>query len=103
MRLISSATVAAGLGVGFIGQSAPAGMAQGLPYTGTELPALMTACRWQSHTRPARYTGGTSWMRGDRQILWGRINSTMKVKKAMPQHSTAIGVSIHGYAKVRLS
>ena len=33
-------------------------MAQGLPCTGTELPALMTSCRWQSPMMPARYAGG---------------------------------------------
>ena len=63
-RRISSAAVAAGLGGGFTGHSARVGMAQDLARTGTELPALMTAVRWQSPTMPARYTRGERAGRG---------------------------------------
>ena len=63
-RRISSAAVAAGLGGGFTGHSARVGMAQHLARTGTELPALMTAGRWQSPTMPARYTRGERAGRG---------------------------------------
>lgn len=55
-RRISSAAAAAGLGEGFTGHSARVGMAQDLARSGTELPALMTAGRWQSPTMPAKYT-----------------------------------------------
>ena len=41
---------------GYTGHSARVGMAQDLARSGTELPALMTAGRWQSPTMPARYT-----------------------------------------------
>ena len=40
------------------------GMAQDLARTGTELPALMTAGRWQSPTMPARYTRAEQAGRG---------------------------------------
>ena len=63
-RRISSAALAAGLGRGFTGHSARVGMAQDLARTGTELPALMTAGRWQSPTMPARYTRGERAGRG---------------------------------------
>ena len=63
-RRISSAAVAAGLGGGFTRHSARVGMAQHLARTGTELPALMTAGRWQSPTMPARYTRGERAGRG---------------------------------------
>ena len=63
-RRISSAAVAAGLGGGFTGYSARVGMAQDLARTGTELPALATAGRWQSPTMPARYTRGERAGRG---------------------------------------
>ena len=63
-RRISIAAMAAGLGGGFTGHSSRVGMAQDLTRTGTELPALMTASRWQSPTMPARYTRGERAGRG---------------------------------------
>ena len=39
-------------------------MAQDLARSGTELPALMTADRWQSTTMPARYTRAEQAGRG---------------------------------------
>lgn len=63
-RRISSAAAAAGLGEGFTGHSARVGMAQDLARSGTELPALMTAGRWQSPTMPARYTRAEQAGRG---------------------------------------
>ncbi len=63
-RRVSSAAAAAGLGEGFTGHSARVGMAQDLARTGTELPALMTAGRWQSPTMPARYTRAEQAGRG---------------------------------------
>ena len=63
-RRISSASVAAGLGGGFTGHSARVGMAQDFTRAGTELPALMTAGRWQSSTMPARYTRAEQAGRG---------------------------------------
>ena len=63
-RRIASAAAAAGLGEGFTGHSARVGMAQDLARTGTELPALMTAGRWQSPTMPARYTRSEQSGRG---------------------------------------
>ena len=54
-RRMSSAAAAAGLGDGFTGHSARVGMAQDLVRSGAELPALMTAGRWQSPKMPARY------------------------------------------------
>ena len=46
----------ANLGDGFSGQSPRFGMARDLSAPGTELPELMTAERWDSHTMPAKYT-----------------------------------------------
>ena len=63
-RRISSAAAAAGLGEGFTGHSARVGMAQDLARSGTELPALMTAGRWQSPTMPAKYTRAEQAGRG---------------------------------------
>ena len=63
-RRVTSAATAAGLGEGFTGHSARVGMAQDLARIGTELPALMTAGRWQSPTMPARYTRGERAGRG---------------------------------------
>ena len=63
-RRVSSAAAAAGLGEGYSGHSARVGMAQDLARAGTELPALMTAGRWQSPTMPARYTRGEQAGRG---------------------------------------
>ena len=63
-RRVSSAAVAARLGEGYSGHSARVGMAQDLTRAGTELPALMTAGRWQSPTMPARYTRAEQAGRG---------------------------------------
>ena len=63
-RRVTSAAAAAGLGEGFTGHSARVGMAQDLARAGTELPALMTAGRWQSPTMPARYTRAEQAGRG---------------------------------------
>ena len=63
-RRVSSAAAAAGLGEGYSGHSARVGMAQDLSRAGTELPALMTAGRWQSPTMPARYTRAEQAGRG---------------------------------------
>ena len=63
-RRVTSAAAAAGLGEGYSGHSARVGMAQDLARTGTELPALMTAGRWQSPTMPARYTRAEQAGRG---------------------------------------
>ena len=63
-RRVTAAAQAAGLGKGFTGHSARVGMAQDLARAGTELPALMTAGRWQSPTMPARYTRAEQAGRG---------------------------------------
>ena len=63
-RRVTAAAKAAGLGGGFTGHSARVGMAQDLARAGTELPALMTAGRWQSPTIPARYTRAEQAGRG---------------------------------------
>ncbi len=63
-RRVTAATAAAGLGEGFTRHSARVGMAQDLARAGTELPALMTAGRWQSPTMPARYTRAEQAGRG---------------------------------------
>ena len=63
-RRVRAAAKAAGLGEGFSGHSARVGMAQDLARAGTELPALMTAGRWQSPTMPARYTRAEQAGRG---------------------------------------
>ena len=63
-RRVTAAAEAAGLGEGFTGHSARVGMAQDLARAGTELPALMTAGRWQSPTMPARYTRAEQAGRG---------------------------------------
>ena len=63
-RRVTAAAEAAGLGKGFTGHSARVGMAQDLARAGTELPALMTAGRWQSPTMPARYTRAEQAGRG---------------------------------------
>ena len=55
-RRIVAACRAAGLGAGFSGHSPRIGMAIDLMRSGTTLPALMTAGRWQSPLMPARYT-----------------------------------------------
>ena len=63
-RRVTAAAAAVGLGEGFTGHSARVGMAQDLARSGTELPALMTAGRWQSPTMPARYTRAEQAGRG---------------------------------------
>ena len=63
-RRVTAAAEAAGLGKGFTGHSARVGMAQDLARAGTELPALMTAGRWQSPAMPARYTRAEQAGRG---------------------------------------
>lgn len=63
-RRVKAAAEAAGLGEGFTGHSARVGMAQDLARAGAELPALMTAGRWQSPTMPARYTRAEQAGRG---------------------------------------
>ena len=63
-RRVTAAAAAAGLGEGYTGHSARVGMAQDLARAGTELPALMTAGRWQSPTMPARYTRAEQAGRG---------------------------------------
>ena len=63
-RRVSAAARAAGLGEGFTGHSGRVGMAQDLAKTGAELPALMTAGRWNNSTMPARYTGRQAADRG---------------------------------------
>ena len=55
-RRVNAAAKAAALGDGFTGHSGRGGMAQDLTAAGVELPALMTAGRWQSSKMPARYT-----------------------------------------------
>jgi len=55
-RRIRAACQAAGLGDGYSSHSCRVGMAQALAAAGEELPALMTAGGWQSHTMPATYT-----------------------------------------------
>ena len=54
-RRISAAATAAGLEGAFSGHSARIGMAQDLAASGTELPALMVAGRWESERMPAHY------------------------------------------------
>ena len=63
-RRVTAAAAAAGLGEGYTGHSARVGMAQDLARAGTELPALMTAGRWQSPAMPARYTRAEQAGRG---------------------------------------
>ena len=70
-RRISSAAAAVGLGGGYTGHSARVGMAQDLARSGTELPALMTAGRWQSPTMPARYTRAEQAGRGTIARFYG--------------------------------
>ena len=73
-RRISSAAVDAGLGEGFTGHSARVGMAQGLARSGTELPAFMTAGRWQPDFLPkatAVSAGGTLYPQGCLALLPG--------------------------------
>ena len=63
-RRIAAAARAAGLGEGYSGHSARIGMAQDLAAAGVELPALMSAGRWESPTMPARYVRNQEARRG---------------------------------------
>ena len=63
-RRIAAAARAAGLGEGYSGHSARIGMAQDLAAAGVELPALMSAGRWESPTMPARYVRNEQAGRG---------------------------------------
>ena len=63
-RRIAAAARAAGLGGGYSGHSARIGMAQDLAAAGVELPALMSAGRWESPTMPARYVRNEQAGRG---------------------------------------
>ena len=55
-RRVKAATKIASLGEEYSGHSRRVGMARDLSATGAELPELMTAGQWDSHTMPARYT-----------------------------------------------
>ena len=55
-RRVNAAAKAAGLRAGFTGHSGRGGMVQDLAKTDAELPALMTAGRWNSSKMQARYT-----------------------------------------------
>ena len=63
-RRISAAASAAGIRGDFAGHSPRVGMAIDLAASGCELPALMTAGRWESPTMPARYTRAQAAGRG---------------------------------------
>jgi len=69
-RRIAAAAKAAGVQGDFAGHSPRVGMAIDLAASGCELPAPMTAGRWESPTMPARYTRAEAAGRGRRgQIL----------------------------------
>ena len=69
-RRIAAAARAAGVQGDFAGHSPRVGMAIDLAASGCELPALMTAGRWESPTMPARYTRAEGAGRGIlRQVL----------------------------------
>ena len=59
-----AAAVAAGLGDGFTGHAARAGMAVDLVGDGAELSAVMVAGRWKSAAMVSRYAQGTAAGRG---------------------------------------
>ena len=63
-RRIAAAARAAGIRGGFAGHSPRVGMAIDLAAAGCELPALMTAGRWQSPRMPAKYTRSEEASRG---------------------------------------
>ena len=63
-RRIRAAAKMAGLGEGYSGHSPRVGMAQDLSAHGSELPALMTAGRWESAEMPAKYTEAQAVGRG---------------------------------------
>lgn len=62
-RILLRRGEAAGV-AGLSGHSPRVGMAQDLAASGAELPALMTAGRWRSHSMPARYTAALRAERG---------------------------------------
>jgi len=71
-RRIAAAAKAAGAQGDFAGHSPRVGMAIDLAASGCELPALMTAGRWESPTMPARYTRKEAAARGAVARYYGR-------------------------------
>lgn len=71
-RRIAAAARAAGVQGNFAGHSPRVGMAIDLAASGCELPALMTAGRWESPTMPARYTRAEAAGRGAVARYYGR-------------------------------
>ena len=71
-RRIAAAARAAGAQGDFAGHSPRVGMAIDLAASGCELPALMTAGRWESPTMPARYTRAEAAGRGAVARYYGR-------------------------------
>ena len=71
-RRIAAAARAAGVRGDFAGHSPRVGMAIDLAASGCELPALMTAGRWESPTMPARYTRAEAASRGAVARYYGR-------------------------------
>ena len=71
-RRIAAAAKAAGVQGDFTGHSPRVGMAIDLAASGCELPALMTAGRWESPTMPARYTRAEAAGRGAVARYYGR-------------------------------
>ena len=71
-RRIAAAARAAGFQGDFAGHSPRVGMAIDLAASGCELPALMTAGRWESPTMPARYTRAETAGRGAVARYYGR-------------------------------
>ena len=71
-RRIAAAAKAAGAQGDFAGHSPRVGMAIDLAASGCELPALMTAGRWESPTMPARYTRAEAAGRGAVARYYGR-------------------------------
>ena len=71
-RRIAAAAKAAGVQGDFAGHSPRVGMAIDLASSGCELPALMTAGRWESPTMPARYTRAEAAGRGAVARYYGR-------------------------------
>ena len=71
-RRIAAAAKAAGVQGDFAGHSPRVGMAIDLAASGCELPALMTAGRWESPTMPARYTRAEAAGRGAVARYYGR-------------------------------
>ena len=74
-RRIAAAARAAGVQGDFAGHSPRVGMAIDLAASGCELPALMTAGRWESPTMPARYTRAEAAGRGAVARYYGRQGS----------------------------